>query len=138
MVKLWNCDVQDRSGAQIGFDPKTEAAEAWLGNTPADRKVYFLDLARPEFGMSPLTMHASIEVIGDCVVEGLRDINDEGAIMAASDRYLRSATYGALLLANAERRAPSWYALISSSGPMRPAPSYAGAYVNCARATPTS
>jgi hypothetical protein len=117
MVKLWGCDVQDRSGAQIGFDPKTEAAEAWLGNTPADRKVYFLDLARPEFGMSPLTMRASMEVIGDCVVEGLRDINDEGAIMAASDRYLRSATYGALLLANAERRAPSWYQLYQQLWP---------------------
>jgi hypothetical protein len=117
MVKLWSCDVQDRSGVQIGFDPKTEAAEAWLGNTPADRKVYFLDLARPEFGMSPLTMRASIEVIGDCVVEGLRDINDEGAIMAASDRYLRSATYGALLLAKAERRAPSWYDLYQQLWP---------------------
>lgn len=117
MVKLWGCDVQDRSGAQIGFDPKTEAAEAWLGNTPADRKVYFLDLARPEFGMSPLTMHASMEVIGDCVVEGLRDINDEGAIQAASDRYLRSATYGALLLAKAERRAPSWYELYQQLWP---------------------
>jgi hypothetical protein len=117
MVKLWSCDVQDRSGVQIGFDPKTEAAEAWLGNTPTDRKVYFLDLARPEFGMSPLMMRASIEVIGDCVVEGLRDINDDGAIMAASDRYLRSATYGALLLANAERRAPSWYDLYQQLWP---------------------
>jgi hypothetical protein len=89
------------------------------------RKVYFLDLARPEFGMSPLTMRASMEVIGDCVVEGLRDINDEGAIMAASDRYLRSATYGALLLANAERRAPSWYELYQQLWPpaTRTAPS---------------
>ena len=117
MVSLWRCDAEDRDGALIGFDPKTEAAKLWLSHAPADRKVYFLDLARPEFGLSPLMMRASIEVIGDTVVEGLRDINEEGAIMAASDRYLRSATYGALLLAEAEGRAPSWYDLYQQLWP---------------------
>jgi Replication-relaxation/TraM recognition site of TraD and TraG len=117
MVSLWRGDARDRDAAVIGFDPKTEAAEAWLSHVPAERKVYFLDLARPEFGMSPLTMRASMEVIGDCVVEGLRDINEEGAIMAASDRYLRSATYGALLLADEEQRPPSWYDLYQQLWP---------------------
>jgi hypothetical protein len=117
MVSLWRSDASDREAAVIGFDPKTEAAELWLSHVPADRNVYFLDLARPELGMSPLAMHASLEVIGDCVVEGLRDINEEGAIMAASDRYLRSATYGALLLAGAEQRAPSWYDLYQQLWP---------------------
>jgi hypothetical protein len=117
MVSLWRGDARDRDAAVIGFDPKTEAAEAWLSHVPPDRKVYFLDLARPEFGMSPLTMRASMEVIGDSVVEGLRDINEEGAIMAASDRYLRSATYGALLLAEEEHRPPSWYDLYQQLWP---------------------
>jgi Replication-relaxation/TraM recognition site of TraD and TraG len=117
MVSLWRGDAGDREAALIGFDPKTEAAEPWLSHVPPDRKVYFLDLARPEFGMSPLTMRASMEVIGDCVVEGLRDINEEGAIMAASDRYLRSATYGALLLADEKQRPPSWYDLYQQLWP---------------------
>ena len=109
MVSLWKCDAQDRDAVLIGLDPKTEAAEEWLSQVPPDRKVYFLDLARPEFGMSPLLMPASMEVIGDTVVESLRDINEDGAIMAASDRYLRSATYGALLLARDQDKMPSWY-----------------------------
>lgn len=117
MSRLWRFDVRDPNVAQIGFDPKTEAAEIWLSQVPEDRLTYFLDLARPEFGMSPLLMDASIEVIGDTVVEGLRDINDDGAIMAASDRYLRSATYGALLLARDEGRAPSWYDLYQQLWP---------------------
>jgi len=109
MVALWKSDARDRDAVLIGLDPKTEVAEEWLSQVPADRKVYFLDLARPEFGMSPLVMDASIEVIGDTVVESLRDINEDGAIMAASDRYLRSATYGALLLAQDQQKMPSWY-----------------------------
>jgi hypothetical protein len=109
MVSLFKCDAQDRDAVLIGLDPKTEAAEEWLSQVPPDRKVYFLDLARPEFGMSPLLMPASMEVIGDTVVESLRDINEDGAIMAASDRYLRSATYGALLLARDQDKMPSWY-----------------------------
>ena len=117
MSRLWRFDARDPNVAQIGFDPKTEAAEIWLSQVPEDRVTYFLDLARPEFGMSPLLMDASIEVIGDTVVEGLRDINEDGAIMAASDRYLRSATYGALLLARAEGRSPSWYDLYQQLWP---------------------
>jgi hypothetical protein len=109
MVALWSSDVRDRDAVCIALDPKTEAAEEMLSQVPAGRNVYWLDLARPEFGMSPLLMQASMEVIGDTVVESLRDINEEGAIMAASDRYLRSATYGALLLAAEEERMPSWY-----------------------------
>lgn len=117
MSRLWRFDARDQSAAQIGFDPKTEAAEIWLSQVPEERLTYFLDLARPEFGMSPLLMDASMEVIGDTIVEGLRDINDEGAIMAASDRYLRSATYGALLLAQDEKRFPSWYDLYQQLWP---------------------
>jgi hypothetical protein len=109
MVSLWKCDARDHDAVLIGLDPKTEAAEEWLSQVPPDRKVYFLDLARPEFGMSPLLMPTSMEVIGDTVVESLRDINEDGAIMAASDRYLRSATYGALLLARDQDKMPSWY-----------------------------
>ena len=89
MVGLWKCDAHDRDAVLIGLDPKTEAAEEMLAHVPPDRTVYWLDLARPEFGMNPLMMRAGMEVIGDTVVESLRDINEEGAIMAASDRYLR-------------------------------------------------
>ena len=109
MVALWGSDARDRDAVLIGLDPKTEAAEEMLSQVPADRTVYWLDLARPEFGVSPLLMQANMEVIGDTVVESLRDINEDGAIMAASDRYLRSATYGALLLAREQGRMPSWY-----------------------------
>jgi protein involved in plasmid replication-relaxation len=109
MVALWRSDAHDRDAVLIGLDPKTEAAEEMLSQVPADRKVYFLNFARPEFGMSPLLMPASMEVIGDTIVESLRDINEDGAIMAASDRYLRSATYGALLLAKDQDKMPSWY-----------------------------
>jgi Replication-relaxation len=117
MVGLWKCDARDRQAVLIGLDPKTEAAEEMLSQVPADRKVYFLDLARPEFGLSPLLMQASMEVIGDTVVESLRDINEEGAIMAASDRYLRSATYGALLLAQDQQKLPSWFDLYQQLWP---------------------
>jgi hypothetical protein len=119
MIGLFQRDARDPDTVLIGLDPKSDASRKMLSAVPPQRPVYFLDLARPQFGMSPLLMRASLEVIGDTVVESLRDINEEGAIMAASDRYLRSATYGACLLGDHYATMRSWFELWQLTWPER-------------------
>ena len=69
--------------------------------------MWILDLAEPEIGINPLLIPGRPDAVADAVVEGFRDTNEDGAIMASSDRYLRQAAIGALVLAHEERRMPT-------------------------------
>src|SRR3984885_5846066 len=100
--------------ATIVLDPKSEFATACLHATPpneTDKRVWYLDLGHPAFGMSPLTLVGdrplAIEAaqIADNVVAALLDIN-ENQIFQSSRRYLYHSVIGAIAIANKHGRRP--------------------------------
>ena len=106
-------DIEDDDAAPIVIDPKSELSRVCLRMTPPDcgKRVWFLDLGRPAFGMSPLRLIGdrpiAIEAaqIAENVVAALLDIN-ENQIYQSSRRYLYHAVIGAIAIANKhERRA---------------------------------
>ena len=100
-------DAQDDDCCLIVLDPKRDLADKALSVIPRHRRVWILDLAEPEIGINPLLIPGRPDAVADAVVEGFRDTNEPGAIMASSDRYLRQAAIGALVLAREEKRMPT-------------------------------
>ena len=93
------------------IDPKSELSRICLRMTPpdCDKRVWFLDLGHPAFGMSPLRLIGdrplAIEAaqIAENVVAALLDIN-ENQIYQSSRRYLYHAVIGAIAIASKEGR----------------------------------
>ena len=93
------------------IDPKSELSRVCLRMTPPDcgKRVWFLDLGRPAFGMSPLRLIGdrplAIEAaqIAENVVAALLDIN-ENQIYQSSRRYLYHAVIGAIAIAHKQAR----------------------------------
>jgi hypothetical protein len=100
-------DAQDDDCCLIVLDPKRDLADKALSVIPRRRMVWILDVAAPEIGINPLLIPGRPDAVADAVVEGFRDTNEDGAIMASSDRYLRQAAIGALVLAGDEKRMPT-------------------------------
>ena len=100
-------DAQDPDCCLIVLDPKRDLADKALSVIPRGRCVWILDLAAPEIGINPLLIPGRPDAVADAVVEGFRDTNEDGAIMASSDRYLRQAAIGALVLAGEQKRMPT-------------------------------
>jgi Domain of unknown function (DUF5710)/Replication-relaxation len=104
-------DVEDPDAAPIVIDPKSELSRICLRMTPPDcgKRVWFLDLGHPAFGMSPLRpigdRPVAIEAaqIAENVVAALLDIN-ENQIYQSSRRYLYHAVIGAIAIASKEGR----------------------------------
>jgi Replication-relaxation len=92
-------DIMDNDAAVFGFDPKSDFIKQVLSRVPEGRRVWYLDLARPEFGYNPLEAPLSPGVIAETIIDALRDIHDDGAIQASSERYLKYAIIGAIVLA---------------------------------------
>ena len=97
--------------APIVIDPKSELSRICLRITPPDcgKRVWFLDLGHPAFGMTPLRLIGdrplAIEAaqIADNVVAALLDIN-ENQIYQSSRRYLYHAVIGAIAIAHRDGR----------------------------------
>ena len=93
------------------IDPKSELSRICLRMTPPDcgKRVWFLDLGHPAFGMSPLRLIGdrplAIEAaqIAENVVAALLDIN-ENQIYQSSRRYLYHAVIGAIAIAHRDGR----------------------------------
>ena len=104
-------DVESDDAAPIVIDPKSELSRVCLRMTPTDcgKRVWFLDLGHPAFGMSPLRLIGdrplAIEAaqIAENVVAALLDIN-ENQIYQSSRRYLYHAVIGAIAIANRQGR----------------------------------
>ena len=111
MLRLYLGDLRDESAAIVVLDPKSELSRLCLALTPPDcpKRVWFLDLGHPAFGMSPLRLVGSdplplqATAIADNVVAALLDIN-ENQLFQSSRRYLYHAVIGALALAVKQRR----------------------------------
>ena len=103
--------MSDPDAAPIVIDPKSELSRICLRMTPPDcgKRVWFLDLGRPAFGMSPLRLIGdrplAIEAaqIAENVVAALLDIN-ENQIYQSSRRYLYHAVIGAIAIAHRDQR----------------------------------
>jgi hypothetical protein len=56
LLSFYLNDIEDRDAAPIVIDPKSELSRICLRMTPPDcgKRVWFLDLGHPAFGMSPL------------------------------------------------------------------------------------
>ena len=104
-------DVEDPDAAPIVMDPKSELSRVCLRETQPEcgKRVWFLDLGHPAFGMSPLRLIGdrplAIEAaqIAENVVAALLDIN-ENQIYQSSRRYLYHAVIGAIAIAHREKR----------------------------------
>ena len=104
-------DIETRDTAPIVIDPKSELSHICLRATPPDcaKRVWFLDLGRPAFGMNPLRLSGDrplpVEAgaIAANIVAALLDIN-ENQIFMSSRRYLNHAVIGAIALAHQQNR----------------------------------
>jgi hypothetical protein len=111
MLTFFENALIDENAAPIVVDPKSELSRICLRMTPPDcgKRVWFLDLGRPAFGMSPLRLIGdrplAIEAaqIAENVVAALLDIN-ENQIYQSSRRYLYHAVIGAIAIANKQAR----------------------------------
>jgi hypothetical protein len=107
LLRLYLSDIRDPDAAPIIVDPKSELARLCLEYTPptCNKRVWYLDLGRPMFGMSPLrrdparTLPEQASAIADNVVQAISD-TAEGQVFQSSRRYLYHAVIGALALAN--------------------------------------
>jgi LAGLIDADG-like domain len=99
--------VQDSRGAVVLIDRKRSFALRALALTPwlCGKRVWYLNLSRPAFGMSPLRMAASKQAIAGVIVDALRDVFSD-QILQASREMIEKCTLAALALAEAESRPP--------------------------------
>jgi len=115
LLGFYSNDVEDETAAPIVMDPKTELCPICLRATPPDcgKRVWFLDLGRPAFGMNPLlrpgerSLALEAAEIAENVVAALLDVYED-QIFASSRRYLYHAVIGALALAESEQRRPTF------------------------------
>ncbi len=111
MLRLYLGDLRDDDAAVVVLDPKSELSRLCLSLTPPDcpKRVWFLDLGHPLFGMSPLRLTGEdplplqATAVADNVVAALLDIN-ENQIFQSSRRYLYHAVIGAIALAAKQHR----------------------------------
>jgi hypothetical protein len=108
LLRMYLSDIRDPHAAPIVVDPKSELAQLCLEYTPVDcgKRVWYLDLGHPMFGMSPLrldparTLPEQASAVADNIVQAISD-TAEGQVFQSSRRYLYHAVIGALALATA-------------------------------------
>lgn len=107
MLRMYLSDIRDSNASPIVVDPKSELARLCLEHTPIDcgKRVWYLDLGRPMFGISPLRLDPARSLpeqassIADNIVQAISD-TAEGQVFQSSRRYLYHAVIGALALAH--------------------------------------
>ena len=126
MLRMYLNDLRDVDAAIIIMDPKSELSRLCLSLTPPDcpKRVWFLDLGHPAFGMSPLRLTGDgplpiqAAAIAENVVAALLDIN-ENQIFQSSRRYLYHAVIGAIALAERQERRAKFEDVYSLLLPMK-------------------
>src|SRR4051794_5319809 len=82
MLRTYLNDIRDSTAAVVVLDPKSELSRLCLQLTPPEppKRVWFLDLGHPAFGMSPLRLRAAeplplqATAIAENIVAALLDI----------------------------------------------------------------
>ena len=121
MLSLFEEAAADDTQAVVLFDPKgRDLARAALGLVPIRRKnVYYLDLQNPMFGINPLEAEGTDESRISALIQGLIDMNDEGAIRNSSERFLHFAIEGATAIAKQKGIRPSMWLVSALLDPGR-------------------
>jgi hypothetical protein len=115
LLRMFLNDTHDPDAAPIVLDPKSELAHLCLAYTSpgCGKRVWYLDLGRPAFGMNPLVRSGerplALEAaeVAENVVAALLDVYED-QLFASSRRYLYHAVIGALALADREQRRPTF------------------------------
>jgi hypothetical protein len=126
MLRMYLNDLRDVDAAIIVIDPKSELSGLCLALTPPDcpKRIWFLDLGHPAFGMSPLRLSGDgplptqAAAIAENIVAALLDIN-ENQIFQSSRRYLYHAVIGAIALAERQQRRAKFEDVYSLLLPMK-------------------
>ena len=113
LLSFYLNDIRCDNTAPIVIDPKSELSHVCLRATPPEcgKRVWFLDLGHPAFGMNPLRLIGDRPLateaaqIAENIVAALLDIN-ENQIYQSSRRYLYHAVIGAIAIAQRENRRP--------------------------------
>ena len=100
-------DIWDPDATIIAIDFKSELASLCLHLTPPEcpKRIWYLDLGQPAFGINPLVMEAGeplvdqVSAIGGIVAGALADTS-EGQFFESSHRYTDYATGAALAIAH--------------------------------------
>lgn len=106
MARTIEIDARDTDAALIVADPKHDLAEAALSLIPAERTVWYMDLARPEVGINPLRIDAEPAAVADVVLQAMKEAHEPGAILSQSDEFLRNA---ALAVCAVEEEPTLWH-----------------------------
>lgn len=89
-------DLQDPNCAMFVFDPKEDLARKALSWVPPERTVHYVDFSSPEVGFDPFLADGNPSAVADGIVEAFKDVHEEGAIQASSDRFLRQSALAAI------------------------------------------
>ncbi|MGH2946711.1 MAG: replication-relaxation family protein [Solirubrobacteraceae bacterium] len=126
MLRFYLNDLRDPNAAIVVVDPKSELARLCLALTPPDcpKRIWYLDLGHPAFGMSPLRLGGAeplpiqAAAVAENIVAALLDIN-ENQIFQSSRRYLYHAVIGAIALAERQQRRAKFEDVYSLLLPMK-------------------
>jgi hypothetical protein len=126
MLRFFVNDLRDDNAAIVVIDPKSELARLCLALTPPDcpKRIWYLDLGHPAFGMSPLRLSGDeplpteAAAIAENIVAALLDIN-ENQIFQSSRRYLYHAVIGAIALAERQQHRPKFEDVYSLLLPLK-------------------
>jgi hypothetical protein len=97
----------DPDAAVVLIDPKTTLAKRALAITPPEcgKRVWYLNLSRPAFGMSPLRAPGRDQAIIEMFLGALRDVFPD-QLFQSSASIIGNTAAGALAVARAEGRYP--------------------------------
>lgn len=126
LLRKYLSDIRDPNASPIIVDPKSELAQLALEHTPiaCGKRVWWLDLGRPMFGMSPLrldpsrTLSEQASAVADNVVQAISE-TAEGQVFQSSRRFLYHAIVGGLALAQQDGRLATFEDVFSLLLPSR-------------------
>jgi hypothetical protein len=83
---------EDDDRALIVIDPKEDFARLCLSLIPARRRLHYLDLGAPRYGLNILTAgHLTPEIRADIFISVIRELAGESSVGPRSDLFLRAA-----------------------------------------------
>ncbi len=83
---------EDDDRAVIVIDPKEDFARLCLSLIPARRRLHYLDLGAPRYGLNILTAgHLTPEIRADIFIDVIRELAGESSVGSRSDLFLRAA-----------------------------------------------
>ena len=91
--------AEDDERALVIIDPKEDFARLCMGLIPTRRKVHYLDLGAPRYGLNILTAgHLTPEIRADIFISVIRELAGETSVGPRSDLFLRAALQAVMIV----------------------------------------